>query len=86
MVAARRLDFFAYTLHLPPGAEGPKSQWEALQWLKAADVEVALMGKPPKDLAAHADVALDGSVETRVELALAAIDEAMAQAFAFHGA
>ena len=40
VVAARRLDFFAYTLHLPAGAEGPKSQWEALQWLKAAGFKV----------------------------------------------
>ncbi len=43
VVAARRLDFFAYTLHLPNDwqAEGsdpirPSSQWESLQWLKAA--------------------------------------------------
>ena len=28
---------------------------QLVQWLKAGDVEVALMGKPPKDLAAHAD-------------------------------
>jgi len=40
VVAARRLDFFAYTLHLPPGAEGPTSQWEALQWLKEAGFKV----------------------------------------------
>ena len=31
-------------------------------------------------------LALDGSVDARVDLAMAAIDEAMAQAFAFHGA
>ena len=47
VVAARRLDFFAYTLHLPPGwqASGtdaplPSSQWDSLQWLKAAGFKV----------------------------------------------
>ena len=52
VVAARRLDFFAYTLHLPndwqPAADGanggdpprPTSQWEALQWLQAAGFKV----------------------------------------------
>jgi len=47
VVAARRLDFFAYTLHLPdywqaePGEHGrPTSQWESLQWLKAAGFKV----------------------------------------------
>ena len=52
VVAARRLDFFAYTLHLPDDwrAEGgspettaplrPKSQWESLQWLRAAGFRV----------------------------------------------
>ena len=52
VVAARRLDFFAYTLHLPDdwgaGAGGdsrsdparPSSQWEALQWLQAAGFKV----------------------------------------------
>jgi DNA ligase (NAD+) len=51
VVAARRLSFFAYTLHLPPGepATGggdcadppwPHSQWQALQWLEAAGFRV----------------------------------------------
>ena len=47
VVAARRLDFFAYTLHLPDdwGASAgdpprPKSQWESLQWLQAAGFRV----------------------------------------------
>ncbi|MBE9154325.1 NAD-dependent DNA ligase LigA [Cyanobium sp. LEGE 06113] len=52
VVAARRLDFFAYTLHLPPdwqpqadGAGGtaplrPSSQWEALAWLRTAGFKV----------------------------------------------
>ena len=34
VVSARRLDFFAYTLHLPPDTpQGPSSQWQSLQWL-----------------------------------------------------
>ncbi|HBQ97290.1 MULTISPECIES: NAD-dependent DNA ligase LigA [unclassified Roseofilum] len=33
IVAARRLDFFAYTLHLPETSNLPQSQWEALEWL-----------------------------------------------------
>ncbi len=47
VVAARRLAFFAYTLHLPddwqPGAGDPPrptTQWEALQWLQAAGFQV----------------------------------------------
>ena len=40
VVAARRLDFFAYTLHLPDEADGPESQWEALQWLEKAGFRV----------------------------------------------
>jgi DNA ligase (NAD+) len=47
VVAARRLDFFAYTLHLPDGwqaGEGdparPRSQWASLQWLRAAGFRV----------------------------------------------
>ena len=47
VVAARRLDFFAYTLHLPSDwrAEGddpaaPGSQWESLQWLRQAGFRV----------------------------------------------
>ncbi len=34
IVAARRLDFFAYTLHLPKTSNQPKTQWECLQWLE----------------------------------------------------
>ncbi|MDJ1179828.1 NAD-dependent DNA ligase LigA [Roseofilum sp. BLCC_M91] len=33
IVASRRLDFFAYTLHLPETSTLPRSQWEALEWL-----------------------------------------------------
>jgi len=41
VVAARRLDFFAYTLHLPEGwPQGPRSQWECLQWLQRAGFKV----------------------------------------------
>ncbi|TVS04903.1 MAG: NAD-dependent DNA ligase LigA [Cyanobium sp. PLM2.Bin73] len=53
VVAARRLDFFAYTLHLPDdwqpepvgmGQGGdpprPSSQWDSLQWLRAAGFKV----------------------------------------------
>jgi DNA ligase (NAD+) len=40
VVAARKLDFFAYTLHLPNGSDNPSSQWEALQWLKKAGFKV----------------------------------------------
>ena len=47
VVAARRLDFFAYTLHLPDdwrsGAGDPArptSQWDSLQWLQAAGFKV----------------------------------------------
>ncbi|MFM7648787.1 MAG: NAD-dependent DNA ligase LigA, partial [Cyanobium sp.] len=47
VVAARRLDFFAYTLHLPddwqPAAGDPprpRTQWDALQWLQAAGFKV----------------------------------------------
>ncbi|MFM7734107.1 MAG: NAD-dependent DNA ligase LigA [Cyanobium sp.] len=47
VVAARRLDFFAYTLHLPDGWQAaaadparPTSQWESLQWLRAAGFRV----------------------------------------------
>lgn len=38
VVAARRLDFFAYTLHQPPPA--PPSQWESLAWLETAGFRV----------------------------------------------
>lgn len=36
IVAARKLDFFAYTLHLPESHNSPQlnSQWEALEFLK----------------------------------------------------
>jgi DNA ligase (NAD+) len=41
VVAARRLDFFAYTLHLlPDPPQGPRSQWECLQWLQQAGFKV----------------------------------------------
>ena len=47
VVAARGLSFFAYTLHLPedwqagPGDPAePRSQWQALAWLKAAGFRV----------------------------------------------
>lgn len=38
-VASRRLDFFAYTLHLPEELQ-PASQWECLQWLQQAGFKV----------------------------------------------
>jgi DNA ligase (NAD+) len=47
VVAARRLDFFAYTLHLPDNWQAessdparPNSQWESLQWLARAGFKV----------------------------------------------
>ena len=42
VVASRRLDFFAYTLHLPDEWQGarPNTQWEALQWLGTAGFKV----------------------------------------------
>ncbi len=51
VVAARRLEFFAYTLHLPEGwtpetgadrsdPPRPTTQWESLQWLQAAGFKV----------------------------------------------
>jgi len=47
VVAARRLDFFAYTVHLPEDwqADGqdppaPGSQWQSLAWLQAAGFRV----------------------------------------------
>jgi DNA ligase (NAD+) len=41
VVAARGLSFFAYTLHLPEDWQaGPRSQWQALGWLKAAGFRV----------------------------------------------
>ena len=44
-VADRRLDFFAYTLHLPEELQ-PASQWECLQWLQQAGFRV----NPNRDL------------------------------------
>jgi len=65
VVAARRLDFFAYTLHLPDDADGlrisaadagdpppPRSQWEALRWLEAAGFRVNPNAELLGDLAA----------------------------------
>ena len=47
VVASRRLSFFAYTLHLPEDWRAgtgdpavPRSQWQALAWLKAAGFRV----------------------------------------------
>ena len=42
VVAARRLDFFPYTLHLPDGWDGasPHNQWECLEWLRQAGFKV----------------------------------------------
>ncbi|WP_216906569.1 NAD-dependent DNA ligase LigA [Synechococcus sp. CCY 0621] len=41
VVAARGLSFFAYTLHLPGDWQaGPRSQWQALDWLKEAGFRV----------------------------------------------
>ncbi|MBM5791349.1 MAG: NAD-dependent DNA ligase LigA [Cyanobacteria bacterium M_surface_10_m1_298] len=59
VVAARRLDFFAYTLHLPAGwqpAAGdsplPISQWDSLQWLRRAGFKVNPNAELLPDLAA----------------------------------
>ncbi len=59
VVAARRLDFFAYTLHLPddwqpaPGdPPRPTSQWESLSWLQAAGFKVNPNAELLPDLAA----------------------------------
>ena len=53
VVAARRLDFFAYTLHLPPDPpQGPRSQWECLQWLQRAGFKVNPNAELLPDLAA----------------------------------
>jgi DNA ligase (NAD+) len=59
VVAARRLDFFAYTLHLPPDWQPgpgdpprPSGQWESLQWLKAAGFKVNPNAELLPDLAA----------------------------------
>ena len=54
VVASRRLDFFAYTLHLPNDWEGsrPTSQWECLSWLKTAGFRVNPNASLLPDLAA----------------------------------
>ena len=59
VVAQRRLDFFAYTLHLPPqwrpGGDDPSpptSQWQALQWLRRAGFRVNPNAEHLADLAA----------------------------------
>ena len=59
VVAQRRLDFFAYTLHLPPqwrpaGDDPlpPTSQWQALQWLRRAGFRVNPNAEHLADLAA----------------------------------
>ncbi|MEB3332159.1 MAG: NAD-dependent DNA ligase LigA, partial [Synechococcaceae cyanobacterium] len=59
VVASRRLDFFAYTLHLPPGwlPSGappplPAAQWQALEWLRAAGFRVNPHAALCPDLAA----------------------------------
>ena len=66
VVAARRLDFFAYTLHLPDGWAAPepvgfgkpadpprpRTQWQSLQWLQAAGFKVNPKAALLKDLAA----------------------------------
>ena len=51
VVAARRLDFFAYTLHLPDDAQ-PSGQWAALEWLKTAGFRVNPNRERCEDLAA----------------------------------
>jgi DNA ligase (NAD+) len=40
IVADRKLDFFAYTMHLPQGGAHPTSQWESLELLKAMGFRV----------------------------------------------
>jgi DNA ligase (NAD+) len=63
VVAARRLEFFAYTLHLPddwtPSAGSapgrPGSQWESLRWLKGAGFKVNPNASLCPDLAAVED-------------------------------
>ena len=59
IVAARRLDFFAYTLHLPPEWEpgpgdppAPTSQWACLRWLEQAGFKVNPNAELLPDLAA----------------------------------
>ena len=59
VVAARRLDFYAYTLHLSDDWQAagtdpsrPRSQWQALQWLAAAGFRVNPNAQLCPDLAA----------------------------------
>jgi DNA ligase (NAD+) len=59
VVASRRLDFFAYTLHLPndwqpaPGdPPRPSGQWQSLEWLQAAGFKVNPNAELLPDLAA----------------------------------
>ena len=59
VVAARQLDFFAYTLHLPPDwtavgddPAAPSSQWQTLQWLAAIGFRVNPMATLCPDLPA----------------------------------
>ena len=54
VVAARRLDFFAYTLHLSDAGDPPppRSQWECLRWLEAAGFRVNPNAERLADLAA----------------------------------
>jgi DNA ligase (NAD+) len=59
VVGQRRLDFFAYTLHLPPQwkAAGhdpppPTGQWQVLQWLRQAGFRVNPNAERLPDLAA----------------------------------
>ena len=60
VVAARQLDFFAYTLHLPDGSpEAPTSQWEALQWLQQAGFRVNPNARLCADLSAVEQFASD---------------------------
>jgi DNA ligase (NAD+) len=58
VLAARRLDFFAYTLHLPEGShEPPTSQWESLQWLQQAGFRVNPNARLCADLSGVQDFA-----------------------------
>ncbi len=53
VVDRRRLDFFAYTLHIPSAPERqPRSQWDALEWLQAAGFRVNPNRQLCPDLAA----------------------------------
>ncbi|MDX2229586.1 MAG: NAD-dependent DNA ligase LigA [Leptolyngbyaceae cyanobacterium bins.349] len=56
IVAKRKLDFFAYTLHLPPTPHAPRptpsTQWEVLQTLKKMGFRINPEGAECQDLAA----------------------------------